>query len=220
VSYTFLSPTKKAYTKQHNSLIICYISFLCFLPHFFPCYQMIRLGQVVNCKAFLLYSTLHFTHPYQHVITSHWDLLRMLVRAKRWCSTISSYGNLTCVCVMINKWTTESSTGCEQHVPCNAMQKSVQLRPKVVQIVRTIAQAVSRRVRTRVRSCGICGGRSGTGAGFLRVLRFPMPIFIPPIAPESPSSTIWGWYNRPVVAAVPSGLSLTPLRILKKVIKR
>jgi hypothetical protein len=43
-----------------------------------------------------------------------------------------------------------------------------------------------------------------------------MPIFIPPIAPQSPSSIIWGWYNRPVVAAVPSGLSLTPLRIKKK----
>jgi hypothetical protein len=45
---------------------------------------------------------------------------------------------------------------------------------------------------------------------FLRVL----PIFIPPVAPKSPSSIIWGWYTRPVVAAVPSGLSLTPLRII------
>jgi hypothetical protein len=27
-----------------------------------------------------------------------------------------------------------------------------------------------------------CGGQSGAGAGFLRVLRFPLPIFIPPIA--------------------------------------
>jgi hypothetical protein len=46
------------------------------------------------------------------------------------------------------------------------------------------------------------------------VRRFPLPIFIPPIAPQSPSSTIWGWYNRPVVAAVSSELSLTPLRII------
>jgi hypothetical protein len=29
------------------------------------------------------------------------------------------------------------------------------------------------------------------GAGFLRVLRFPLPIFIPPIAPQSLSSIIW-----------------------------
>jgi hypothetical protein len=52
-----------------------------------------------------------------------------------------------------------------------------------------IAQAVSRwlptmaaRVRSWVWSSGICGGQSGAGAGFLRVLRFPLPIFIPPIA--------------------------------------
>jgi hypothetical protein len=40
-------------------------------------------------------------------------------------------------------------------------------------------------------------------AGFLRVLRFPLSIFIPPISPQSPSPIIWGWYDRPVVAAVP-----------------
>jgi hypothetical protein len=75
---------------------------------------------------------------------------------------------------------------------------------------RAKAQAVSRwlptagaRVRARVRICGICGGQSGTGACVLRVLRFSLPIFIPPIAPQSPSSIIWGWHNRPIVAAVP-----------------
>jgi hypothetical protein len=31
------------------------------------------------------------------------------------------------------------------------------------------------RVRSRVWSSGICGGQSGAGAGFLRVLRFPLP---------------------------------------------
>jgi hypothetical protein len=57
---------------------------------------------------------------------------------------------------------------------------------------RAIAQAVSRwlptaaaRVRSRVWSSGICGGQSGAGAGFLRVLWFPLPIFIPPNSPSS-----------------------------------
>jgi hypothetical protein len=59
---------------------------------------------------------------------------------------------------------------------------------------RAIAQAVSRwlptaaaRVRARVWSSGICGGQSGAGADFLRVLRFPMPIFIPPNSLSSQS---------------------------------
>jgi hypothetical protein len=82
-----------------------------------------------------------------------------------------------------------------------------------------IAHAVSRwlptvaaRVRARVWSCGICGEQSGAGACFLRVLRLPLPNFIPPIAPQSHSSIIWGLYNRPEVAAVPSRLSPTPVK--------
>jgi hypothetical protein len=69
---------------------------------------------------------------------------------------------------------------------------------------RAIAQAVSRwlptsaaRVRAQVKSCGICGGQSEAGTGFLRVLRIPLPILIPPTAPYS-SSIIWGWYTRPI----------------------
>jgi hypothetical protein len=51
---------------------------------------------------------------------------------------------------------------------------------------RAVAQAVSRWLpiavaRFRVRAaCVVCGVQNGTGAGFFRVLRFPLPI-IPPI---------------------------------------
>jgi hypothetical protein len=47
-------------------------------------------------------------------------------------------------------------------------------------------------VRSQIRSCEIRGGQSGTGAGFLRVLRLPLPIIIPY------SSIIRGWYNMPI----------------------
>jgi hypothetical protein len=39
------------------------------------------------------------------------------------------------------------------------------------------------RVRVRVRSCGIYVGQSNNGAGFFRVLRFPLPIRIPSNSP-------------------------------------
>jgi hypothetical protein len=45
-------------------------------------------------------------------------------------------------------------------------------------------------VRTQVRSCGICGGQSGTGA------RFPLPILNPLTAPPSSQSIVRGWNNR------------------------
>jgi hypothetical protein len=74
--------------------------------------------------------------------------------------------------------------------------------PINLQSGRAIAQAVNRRLPTssapvpaQVRSCGICGGQCGTGVGFLRVLRFPLPILIPLTAAHS-SSIIRGWYKR------------------------
>jgi hypothetical protein len=61
-------------------------------------------------------------------------------------------------------------------------------------------------VRAQVRSCGICGGHSGTGAGFPRVLRFPQPS-IPRTAPHSSSTISRPGYSRPVLSDVPSVLN-------------
>jgi hypothetical protein len=70
-------------------------------------------------------------------------------------------------------------------------------------IGRAIAQAVSHwlprgaaRFQTRVWSSGTCGGQSGAGVVFLRVLWFPLPIFIPPNSPSS--QTPGAGYIRPI----------------------
>jgi hypothetical protein len=54
----------------------------------------------------------------------------------------------------------------------------------------------------------VCGGQSGTGAGFLRVLTFPLQIIIPQISPssQSPGAGTIGLF----VAAVLSGPNWTP----------
>jgi hypothetical protein len=66
---------------------------------------------------------------------------------------------------------------------------------------RAVAQAVTRRlptaavrVQSQFKSFWICGGLSGSGAGFLQALRFHLTFRIPPIAPKS--SINRGWYNR------------------------
>jgi hypothetical protein len=60
----------------------------------------------------------------------------------------------------------------------------VQVRARAQAVTRRLPTAASR-VQSLVTSCEICGGQSGTGPGFLRVLRLPLPILIPTTAPHS-----------------------------------
>jgi hypothetical protein len=55
------------------------------------------------------------------------------------------------------------------------------------------------RIRAQVRSCEVCRGQSGAGAGFLRVFRFHLPILISQTIPHSLSFIIRDWYNRPII---------------------
>jgi hypothetical protein len=64
-----------------------------------------------------------------------------------------------------------------------------------------IAQMVSRRLstsearlRSQVRSCRTCGEKSDIGSDFLRVIRFALPILIPPTAPI--------FINYPIIDAI------------------
>jgi hypothetical protein len=83
-----------------------------------------------------------------------------------------------------------SSVSVEMNMLTTAASETVKLRDLTG---RAIVEAVSRwlptaaaRVQSRVLPSGICAGQSGAGAGFLRVLRFPLP-FIPPNSPSSQS---------------------------------
>jgi hypothetical protein len=98
------------------------------------------------------------------------------------------------------------------------MQSNLNMGIAIPQTGRAVAQAVSRWRPGFEPGSGHVGfvvDKVALGQVFSEYFGFPMPIFIPPISPQSPLSIIWGWYNRPVVAAVPSGLSLTPLTIIK-----
>jgi hypothetical protein len=77
-----------------------------------------------------------------------------------------------------------------------------------------IAQTVSRklptaaaRIRSHVKSCGICGGQSGTAEGILRVLSFPCQISFHQMLHTQLSSGAFTVGQ--LVADVPSGLSFT-----------
>jgi hypothetical protein len=74
--------------------------------------------------------------------------------------------------------------------PYNVDKEQMHYFISIFTLGRAVVQAVScwlptAAARVRVRAaCGVCGGQGSTGADFLRVLRFPLPI-IPPISASS-----------------------------------
>jgi hypothetical protein len=82
------------------------------------------------------------------------------------------------------------------YIPAFCVTSSPLQARAVTQAVNHRLPTAAARVRYQVRSCGTCGGQSGTGARFLRILWFPLPICITLIAPHWSASFIWGWYNR------------------------
>jgi hypothetical protein len=81
---------------------------------------------------------------------------------------------------MMRKWIETAKYECSIH--CYLFQ----FGRAIVEAVSLWLPTASARVQSRVWSSGICGGQRGVGAGFLRVLRFPLP-FIPPNTPSSGS---------------------------------
>jgi hypothetical protein len=85
----------------------------------------------------------------------------------------------------------------------------------IAQVVIRLLPTVVARVRVWVRSCGICDEQSGTRAGFLPILKVsPGHSFHRLLHTHHPFITIWGWYNRPVVAT--STVDLVPLHPKKQ----
>jgi hypothetical protein len=71
-----------------------------------------------------------------------------------------------------------------------------------------VAALTPRRPEFDIRACGICGERNGTGAGFLRLFRLPLPILIPSTALYSliiPLSTLYSLYTHSILNPVKTG---------------
>jgi hypothetical protein len=63
----------------------------------------------------------------------------------------------------------------------------------IVQVINRELPTAAARVRAQFRLCWICGEQCGGGVGFLRDLRFLLPILIQPNASHTSSCIIRGW---------------------------
>jgi hypothetical protein len=85
---------------------------------------------------------------------------------------------------------------------------------------RAIAQVVSCWLPTVVAQAQNRSGHVGFVVDKVALGQFLLKYFGSPANIHSTNcstiSIIWGWYNRPVVATITSGVSLTPLRIITK----
>jgi hypothetical protein len=88
-----------------------------------------------------------------------------------------------CTSLFHNKYNLAELTRYSEIKACSIFRQLLHSRPCRSSAVRRWLPTAAVRVRVRA-ACEVCGGQSGTGAGFLRVLRFPLPI-IPPISPLS-----------------------------------
>jgi hypothetical protein len=131
-----------------------------------------------NLQNFALFSWALFT------IVVHWELSPTLAGVHL--ARISMSLSTLCTCC-----TTESASGylfvMAWHWDFSDDSSCLQYfwNPSSGTLVSRWLPTAAARVQTRVWSSGICGGQSGAGAGFLRVVRFPLPIFIPPNSPST-----------------------------------
>lgn len=77
------------------------------------------------------------------------------------------------------------------------------------QAVRCKLPTVAAWVQSKVKSCGTCGGQSGTGVDFLQVLHFPLSILTLLTTPHSVSSISRADPRVQLVGKAPCGLSFT-----------